>query len=171
MAMKVRRVLDQTQAIGATKQHEKDAYQVQHFTLGDREMAFLGEHFMNLRHRPAFPEPPVANLGNDLQCKTAAAHGQTAGPLRSIDPLVSRTLRMRTAVAHADYQVTSIQKDHVFPPERITTHQDACATWARRLFWPIVTLGNIAIVFGSSHRHTSLAQGSWKSLSYSARSM
>jgi hypothetical protein len=123
-------------------------------------MAFLGEHGMNLHHRPPLPEPPVTNLGNDLQRKTAAAHGQTAGPLRSIDPLVPRTLQMRTAVTHADHQVPSIQKDHVFAPERITPLQDTSAMWTRRLFWPVVTLGNIVIIFGSFHRHTSLAQGS-----------
>jgi|SRR5712691_765105 hypothetical protein len=171
MAMKVRRVFGQTQAIGATKQHEKDAYQVQHFTLGDRQVTVLGEHFINLRHRPPFPEPPVANLGNDLQRKTAAAHGQMAGRLRGIDLLVPGAFRMGTMVTHADNQITTIQKDHVFSPERIAALQDAPTTRARHLFWPIVTLGNIAIIFGSSHRHTSLAQGSWKSLFYSARSM
>jgi len=169
--MEVRRVLGQTSARGATQQHEKDADQIQHFTLGDRQGMFLGEYFMNLCHRPPFPEPPVANLSNDLQRKTAAAHGQTVGCLRGIDPFVADAFRRGTTITHTDHQRTTIQKDHVFSPERIAALQDTPTTWARRLFWPIVTLGNIAILFGSSHRHTSLAQGSWKSLFYFARSM
>jgi hypothetical protein len=171
MPTEVRGMLFQPQVVSAAQQHEKDANQVQDFTLGDRHVTFLGQHFMDLRHGPTFPEPPVANLDNDVQRKTATAHGQTASRLRSIDPLVPGAFWIGTTVAHADHQVTTVQKDYVFSPERITPLQDALTTRASRLFWPIVTLGNFAIIFGSSHRHTSLARGSRKSQFYSARGM
>jgi hypothetical protein len=167
----VRRVFFEAQGISAPEQYQKDADQVQHFALGDRHMTFLGEHLVNLRHGPALPKPPVANLDDHFQRKTAAAHGQTASRLRSIDPLVPGAFWIGTTVAHADHQVTTVQKDHVFSPERITPLQDALTTRASRLFWPIVTLGNFAIIFGSSHRHTSLARGSRKSQFYSARGL
>jgi hypothetical protein len=64
-------------------------------------MTFSGQHFMNLRHGPTFPEPPVADLDNHLQGQAAATHGQMAGGLRGIDPLMPDTLRMGTAVAGA----------------------------------------------------------------------
>ena len=169
MPSEVRRVFFEAPGIGAPEQYQKDADQVQHFALGDRHMTFLGEHFMDLRHRPTFPEPPVANLDDDFQRKTAAAYGQTAGCLRGRDPRVPGAFRIRTTIAHADHQVTPVQKDHVFPPKWITPLQDASTTRARRFFWPIVALGNVAIIFGSSHWHTSLARGIWKSRFYPAR--
>jgi hypothetical protein len=171
MPTEVRRVFGQAQWIGATEQHQKDANQIQYFALGDGHLMFLSEHLMDLRHRPPFPKSPVANLNDHFQSKATAAHCQSLSRLRSIDPLMPGAFRMRTPVAHADHQVTPIQKDHVFSPERITAFQAASATPAGRFFWPIVTLGHIAIVFGSSHRHTSLVRSSWKSRFYSARGM
>lgn len=160
MPTEVRAVFGQAPGIGATQQHQKDTNQVQDFAFRDWHVMFLGEDFMDLRHGPPFPEPPVAYLDNDFQCKTTAAHGQAAGRLRGVDPPMPGAFRMETTIAHAHHQVAVIQKDHVFSPERITTLQDAPTTWTSRLFWPIVTPGNVAIIFGSSHWHTSLARGS-----------
>lgn len=171
MPLEIRRVLSQPQGIGTAQQHQKDTDQVQDFSLGDGQVTFLGEDLMDLCHRPALPKPPEANLDNHLQRKTAATHGQMAGSLRSKDPLLSRTFPMGTLIAHAHHQVTPIQKDHVFSPERVTALQDTPTPWTRHLFRPIVTLGNASIVFGSSHRHTSLARGLWKHRFYFARGM
>ena len=162
LATEVGLVLGETQRISTTQQYEKDTDEVQDFTLRDGQATFLGEDFMDLCHGPAFPEPPVANLDNHFQSKTTAAHGQAAGRLRGVDPLMPGAFRMGTTIAHANHQVSAIQKDHVFSPERITTLQDTSTTRASGLFRPIVTFGNFAIIFGSSHRHTSLTRGSWK---------
>src|SRR3990172_9410076 len=171
MPTEVRRVLGQAQGIRAAEQHEKNANQVQDFTLRDRQATFLSEHFMNLRHGPALPKPPVANLDDDLQRETAAAHrqrfrfprGQQAFPFRLW------ALRVATPIANADDQVAPTQKDNVLAPQRIGAFQNLTTTWTASVFGPIVAFGNFAIIFCSSHRHTSLALGSRKSPFYLTR--
>jgi hypothetical protein len=66
MTAEVRGACMQPQGIGAAQQHQKHANQIEHFAFRDREMALLSEYGMDLRHCPPFPEPPVANLANDL---------------------------------------------------------------------------------------------------------
>ena len=125
-------------------------------------MTLLGQHFMNLGHRPAFPEPPVANLDDDPQRKTAAAQRQGFGFLggKHAFLLRFRTLRITAPIANADDQIAPMQKDNILSPQRIRALQHAMAAWTAGAFGPIVVLGNFAIVFGSSHRPASLALGS-----------
>jgi len=72
MTPEIGRMFGQPQPIGAPEQHQKHPKQVGHFTLRDGHVPLLGQHDVNLGHGPVFPEPPVANLDNDLQRKTTA---------------------------------------------------------------------------------------------------
>ncbi|NTU63161.1 MAG: hypothetical protein HGB05_07115, partial [Chloroflexi bacterium] len=67
MPTKVRRMFFQTELIRAAQQDEKHLNQVQHLSFGDEHMTLLGQQLVNLRHGPAFPEAPHANLDNDFQ--------------------------------------------------------------------------------------------------------
>ena len=104
----VGRMFGQTQRIGATQQHQKDADQIQHFTLRDRDMTFVGEHFMDLRHRPAFPEPPVADLDDDVEAKTTATQGQLPSRPRQMDSIPFYTVWIRATVSQIDDPVTTV---------------------------------------------------------------
>jgi hypothetical protein len=167
----VRGVLGQAQGIRAAQQDKKDADQVQDFALRDRQATFLREHFMDLRHGPTFPEPPVANLDDDLQRKTAAAHGQRFRFPRGKQAFPFRlwALRVAASIADADDQVAPTQKDNVLAPQRIGAFQNLTTTWTVSTFGSIVAFANFAIILRSSHRHTSLALGSRKSPFYLTR--
>ncbi len=115
---------------------------------------------MHWSHCPALPESPIATLGDDCQSKAAPAHRQAASYRRDLDPIAPSALRIWATLSPADDQVTTTQQDEVCSPERITALQDLPAAGAGGLLWPIVTLGNLAIVFSSSPRYTSVAQGS-----------
>jgi hypothetical protein len=121
-------------------------------------MTLLREHLMNLRHRPALPKAPVADLHDDFQGKATPAYGQATGRLRGTDPAVSSALGIRAMVAHTDDQVATTQKDDIFAPEWIAAPQNLPTVQTGSVFGPIVTFGHLAVVFSSSHQHPSLAQ-------------
>src|SRR3990172_7684941 len=116
-------------------------------------MTFLSQHLMNLRHRPAVPEPPVANLDNHFQREATATHRQRAGGLRRklsfLLPLWA--LGVAAPIADTHHQVTPFQKDHVLPPQGVGTLQNMATARTSGALWTVVTLWNSAIVFCSSH--------------------
>jgi hypothetical protein len=143
---------------GAAEYDEQDADPVQPLASGDREGTRLGEPLRNLPYRPALPKSPVATLPDDCQGQAATAHGQAPGRLRSRDPTVSSALRIGAMVAQTDDQVAATQNADIFAPEWITALQPLPPVLTGSLFWPRVTFANLAVVFSSSHQHTSLAQ-------------
>lgn len=159
MPTKVCHMFFQAKTIRAAQQHEKHLEQIQHLTFGDGQVVDLGQHLMNLHDGPSLPKSPLANLDNDLQREATSTNGQTSRLLRFIHTILPSTFRIRAMVTQADDQVTPIQKNNVFPPQRVTTFQCVSTTRASRLLGSVVALGHFAIVFCSSHRHTSLAQG------------
>jgi hypothetical protein len=150
----------QPEMIGRAKQDEKHANQVQNFALGDREAAFLGKRFMNLCDGPALPKSPVPDLHDDFQRKAAAAHGQALRVLRRIDSLRLSTLWIGTPVRHINHPFTTVQKDDMFLPQLMAALQNVPTVRARGLVWPIVTCGDLAIIFSSSHSYPPLARNS-----------
>jgi len=169
MTTKVGRMFFQSEMIRAAQQDQKHFYQVQHLSLGDRQVVGLGQHLVNLRDGPALPKTPVANLNHDFQCEATPTHGQAACRLRFIHAILPSAFRIGATVTQADDQVTPIQENDVLPPNRITTFQRLPAARASRLLGSVVALGHVAIVFCSSHRHTSLAQGLCKTAFYPAK--
>lgn len=150
----------QPEMIGRAKQDEKHAKQVQNFALGDREAAFLGERCMNLGDGPAMPKTPVPNLHDDFQRKAAAPHGQALRVLRRIDSRRLSALWIGTTVRHIDHPFTTVQKDDMFLPQLMAALQNVPTVRARGLVWPIVTFGDLAIIFSSSHSYPPLARNS-----------
>ena len=153
MPTKVRRMFFQTEIICATQQDEKHLNQVQHLSFGDEPVTFLGQPLVNLRHSPAFPEAPRANLDNDFQREAAPANCPAARCLRFIHTIPPGTFRILTTVTQADDPIPSVQENDVLPPQRITTLQGLTATRTNQLFRSIVARGNLVIVFGLSHVH------------------
>jgi hypothetical protein len=168
MPTKVRRMFFQTEIIRAAQQDEKHLNQVQHLSLGDEHVTFLGQQLVNLRNSPAFPEAPCANLDNDFQRKAAPANRQAARRLRFIHAIPPGTFRIRATVTQADDQIPSVQENDILPPQRITTLQGLTATRTNQLFGSIVARGYLVIVFGLSHRHPDSAQGLCKTAFYLA---
>ena len=156
---KVRRMFFQTEIIGAAQQDEKHLNQVQHLSFGDEHVTFLGQPLVNLRHGPAFPEAPRANLDNDFQREAAPANRQAARGLRFIHTILPGTSRILATVTQADDQIPSVQEHDVLPPQWITTLQGLIATRTNQLFGSIVARGYLVIVFGLSHRHLYSAPG------------
>src|SRR5713101_30916 len=150
---KFSRMLNPTQVIRATRQHQEHTNQIQYFAFSDRHTPFLAEHFMNLCDGPTLPKAPVANLDNDLQGETAAAHGQAFSRTRGVDAPASGITAPAIAatIGHADHQLTSAQEDHVLAPPRVGSLQCLPTAWARRLLRMIISFGNALVVFRSSH--------------------
>jgi len=129
----------------------------------------LSQHLMNLCNRPPLPKSPVANLDNDFQREATPPYGQAARRLRFIHAIPVSAFRVGATIPHADDQITPIQENDVLSPNGVTTFQRSPAARASRLLGAVVSFGHLAIVFGSSHRHTSLAQGLCKTAFYLAK--
>jgi hypothetical protein len=168
MPTKVRRMFFQTEIIGAAQQDQKHLNQVQHLSFGDKHVTFLGQPLVNLRHGPAFPEAPRANLDNDFQREATPANRQAARGLRFIHAIRPGTLRIRTTVTLANDQIPSVQENDVLPPQRITPLQGLIAPRTNQLFGSIIARGYLVIVFGLSHLHLYSAQGLCKTAFYLA---
>ena len=169
VATEVSSVLFSPEVIGTAQQDEKHPEQVQHRAFRDQQVMLLRESLMKLSHRPAFPEPEVANLHNDFQCKAVAAHGQALGGLREVHPPTLDAVWVEATIPHADYLHASVQKNNILAPHRIGAFQHLVTLWALTTLRLIVAFRNITIIFGFSHPHTSLVQISGNSQLYLAR--
>jgi hypothetical protein len=158
VATEVSGVLFSPEVIGTAQQDEKHPEQVQHGAFRDQQVLLLGERLMKLSHRPAFPEPEVANLHDDFQCKAVAAHGQSLGGLREVPLPTLNAVWVEAMIPHADYLHASVQKNHILAPHRIGAFQHLVTLWAVTTLWLVVAFRHITIIFGFSHPHTSLVQ-------------